>query len=31
MLKKCKTKECQNTMQQLQWKEQQKLDDIKER
>jgi len=30
MLKECKTKECQNTLQQLQWKEQQK-DDIKDR
>jgi len=27
MLKECKTKECQNTLQQLQWKEQQKEGD----
>jgi hypothetical protein len=31
MLKECKTKEFQNTLQQLQWKEQQKDDDIKDR
>jgi hypothetical protein len=31
MLEECKTKKCQNTMQQLQWKEQQTEYDVKDR
>jgi len=31
MLKEYKTKECQNALQQLEWKKQQKEDDIKDR